>query len=96
MPLKVGPNHIGRKEGDLLINDIKISRKHCIIEVSPRPMGGGWQFMISDIGRETGVASTNGVFIDNRSIRLENYESVPLNHGTTIQLGETRLLLQIK
>ncbi len=93
--LKVGRNTIGRKEGDFLINDSSVSRKHCIVEVSPRPEGGGWNYFVSDIGLETGVGSLNGVFISNRSVRLENFERIPISHQIIIQLGTVRMMLHI-
>lgn len=94
LPLKVGINIIGRKCGELSINDATVSRKHCVIEVSPKPAGGGWDYLLYDIGAMEGTASTNGVFVSGRSLRLQNYEKVPVSNGARIQLGSVSIILQ--
>ena len=92
-PLKVGKNTIGRSSGNVVIPNSTISRQHCIIEVTPRPAGGGWDYLIYDIGHETGTASTNGIFISGRTLRLQNYERIPLSNGMGIQLGNVQIYL---
>lgn len=91
--LKEGKNLIGRKNSDLIIDDKTISRKHCIIEVTVANTGG-WEYTIYDIGHLEGNSSTNGVFVSGRSLRLQDYERIPIGNGTSIRIGNVRLTLQ--
>lgn len=97
LPLELGRHTIGRQRSDILINDPSVSRQHCVIEVSPDPRAPGtFQYLIWDVGHDTGTASTNGVFLSHRSLRLQNHECIPLADGTVITLGTVRLLFQIE
>ena len=91
--LKEGKNIIGRQSGDLIINDRTVSRKHCIIEIMTSN-SGGWEYTIYDIGHVEGAPSTNGVFVSGRSLRLQDYERIPIRNGTSIRIGNVRLVLQ--
>jgi LSD1 subclass zinc finger protein len=93
-PLKVGKNVIGRKVGDILLDDTTVSRKHCIIEVTPKPAGGGWDYALYDIGHVDGNSSANGVFVKGRSQRLQTYERIQIGEGTVIQLGNVQVMLR--
>lgn len=92
--LKEGINIIGRKNADLIIEDRTISRRHCVVETSSSP-NGGYNFFICDIGHMEGKASTNGVFVSGRSLRLQDYERVPIQNGSSIRIGNVNLLLQL-
>lgn len=92
-PLKAGQNVIGRKNADIILSDRTVSRRHCVIEVT-QAAGNGWEYIIYDIGHLEGTASTNGVLISARSLRLENYERIPITNGMTIRLGDTELTLK--
>src|SRR4051812_47371719 len=68
--------HLGRGSMcEVRILDLKLSRKHCVIEHGPR----GW--MIEDLG------STNGCRLDGQQI----VGSAPLQVGHTIAIGQTTL-----
>ena len=92
--LRQGKNVIGRKNADLIINDMTVSRRHCVIEVNMRQGQGGWDFTIYDIGHLEGTPSTNGVFISGRSLRLQDYERISIVHDSNIQLGNVTLTLK--
>ncbi len=87
-----GKNIIGRKEAHVVIDDLTVSRKHCIVEVSLSTKGA-YEYHIYDIGFEEGSASTNGVFVSGRTQRLQDYEKLPLSPGSTFRIGETSLKL---
>lgn len=91
--LKEGQNVVGRKNTDLIINDKKVSRRHCVIEVNSNN-NGGWEFLIYDIGHLEGSPSTNGVFVSGRSQRLQDYERIPIRNGSSILIGNVRLNLK--
>ncbi|MBP6185170.1 MAG: FHA domain-containing protein [Saprospiraceae bacterium] len=94
--LNVGKHVIGRQGADILLTDPSVSRKHCVIEVSPDPIQpSSFTYFIWDIGHESGVPSTNGVYISQRSLRLQDHERLPLQDGTIITLGAARILFQI-
>jgi FHA domain len=95
LPLKLGQNIVGRQCGELSINDPTVSRRHCVIEVVPSSLGSGFDYILYDIGAIEGTASTNGVFIRERSLRLQNYEKIPITNGSWIQLGSVTLSLQL-
>ncbi|MEO0776571.1 MAG: FHA domain-containing protein [Bacteroidota bacterium] len=94
LSLRRGKNLIGRRNADLEIKDNTVSRRHCIIEVNMTQGGQGWEFLIYDIGHEEEQRSTNGVFISGRSLRLQNYERIPIYHDTSIRLGNVILVLK--
>lgn len=91
--LKEGKNYIGRQGTDLIIQDKTVSRRHCVIEVI-RSEGQHWNYYICDIGFLEGKASSNGVLVSGRSLRLENHERLPIQVGSSIQLGNVYLILQ--
>ena len=91
--LKEGKNVIGRKNADLIIDDRTVSRRHCVIEVVLNSAGTK-EYTIYDIGHIEGTPSTNGVLISGRSLRLQDYERIPISNGTSIQIGNVRLTLQ--
>lgn len=93
MRLKEGKNIIGRKGTDLIIDDRTVSRKHCVIEISPNN-AGHWEYTIFDIGHIEGSPSTNGVFVSGRSLRLQDYERIPIRNGTSLRIGMVELVLQ--
>lgn len=92
--LKEGQNIIGRKCGELSVDDMTVSRRHCMIEVSLGPTGHAWHYTICDIGAIEERASTNGVFISGRSLRLRNDEKIPLREGSIITLGGSSMTLR--
>jgi len=91
--LKEGTNVIGRKNADLIIEDRTVSRRHCAIEINQSSQGG-WEYFIYDIGHMEGNSSTNGVFVSGRSLRLQDYERIPIYHGTSFRIGKVELVLQ--
>jgi len=93
LQLRQGVNTFGRKCGELSIDDPTVSRKHCVIEVNPKA-GGGWSYLLYDIGAVEGKASTNGVFVEGRSLRLQNYEKIPVYNQSVIFLGNVKIALQ--
>ena len=95
LPLKVGANIIGRSNVDLIISDKTVSRKHCVIEASADE-ASTMTFVIYDIGHTEGTPSTNGVYLSGRTLRLQDYERVPLKDGVTIEVGSVHLDFLIK
>ena len=94
LQLMPGINIIGRKCGELSIDDPTVSRRHCVLEVSPAPTSAGFTYLLYDIGALDGNSSTNGVFITGRSLRLQNNEKLTVQNGTIIKLGTVRVVLQ--
>ena len=94
--LKLGKNTIGRRDTDLVLGDKTVSRRHCVVEVTPDPDEGEWSYVLYDIGQIEGKGSTNGVFITGRSLRLQNHERIQIYNGTTIQVGKVTLTLQFE
>jgi hypothetical protein len=92
--LKPGINTIGRGECDIRLSDKSVSRLHCVIDVQPRPNGNGWDYIVYDIGHIESSASANGVFLSNRTPRLENYERVPFRKGLILEVGRVKLTLE--
>lgn len=84
-PLNEGKNLIGRKNADIVIDDKTISRKHCYVEVIIEEEKT--ECFIYDVGHEDGSPSTNGVFVSGRSLRLQDYERVPMSTGTNVKIG---------
>lgn len=93
LELKEGTNIIGRKNTDLIIEDRTVSRRHCAIEIIQSAQGG-LEYFIYDIGHVEGTSSTNGVFVSGRSLRLQDYERIPIYHGTSFRIGKIELVLQ--
>jgi pSer/pThr/pTyr-binding forkhead associated (FHA) protein len=105
--LKEGINTIGRYnttvDTDIPIQtaDGHMSRRHCVVEVK-RVNAFQFEYKLYDIGKLTGIDSTNGTFVNARekliSRRLPNgkivYTEVCLEDGYTIQLGRTKLILK--
>lgn len=94
-PLKEGMNIIGRSNCDITIPERSVSRRHCIVEVIPKAEAEGWDYFLFDIGHIEATASSNGVFVAGRSLRLHNYERIPIRKGMEIQLGRIKLTLDI-
>lgn len=93
LELKEGINVIGRKNADLIIEDRTVSRRHCAIEINHSDQGR-LEYFIYDIGHMEGTSSTNGVFVSGRSLRLQDYERIPIYHGTSFRIGKIELVLQ--
>ncbi len=90
LALKPGKNVIGRSNTDLILSDSTVSRKHCVIEVVGE--GEDREFIIYDIGHLEDKPSTNGVFLSGRTLRLQDYERLPLKDGTTLEIGTVQLV----
>jgi len=90
LSLKPGKNTIGRSNVDLVLSDSTVSRKHCVIEVNGE--GDEMEFIIYDIGHLEDKPSTNGVFLSGRTLRLQDYERLPLKDGTTLEIGAVQLV----
>jgi len=91
--LKEGLNIIGRKNADLIINDRTVSRRHCVLEINTGTEGRR-EYFIYDIGHLEGSPSTNGVFVSGRTLRLQDYERIPLRNGMTLHIGAVGLKLE--
>jgi pSer/pThr/pTyr-binding forkhead associated (FHA) protein len=90
LSIKHGKNMIGRSNADLVLSDSTVSRKHCVIEVNGE--GVEREFIIYDIGHVEEKPSTNGVFLSGRTLRLQDYERLPLKDGTTLEIGAVQLV----
>lgn len=90
LAVKPGKNVIGRSNADLLISDNTVSRRHCVIEVTGE--GNDREFVIYDIGHVEEKPSTNGVYLSGRTLRLQDYERLPLKDGTTLEIGAVQLV----
>ena len=66
---------MGREEGDILLEDPLVSRKHAAFEVF-----GCHHIVVKDL------ASTNGTYLNGRLIAYSK-----LNHGDRIRIGSTLL-----
>jgi FHA domain len=93
--LREGKNIIGRRNCDVVILDTTISRRHCVIEIR-KDSRGNWQCLLYDIGYLEGTESTNGVFVDGRSQRLNNREQHIFQIGDRSQIGKTIIQLDSK
>ena len=93
-PLRAGRNIIGRKNCDIVLSDKSVSRRHCVVEVQAASSGTGWEYIVYDIGHLEGSASSNGVFLSNRTPRLQNYERIPLRKGLVLEVGRIKLKLE--
>lgn len=91
LQLKVGRNIIGRN--DLPNTEPTVSRKHCVIEVSPTSDGSKWSYLLYDIGALEGKGSTNKVYIFGRSLPLGMSEKIAVFNGTVFSLGNVKLTL---
>jgi len=72
---------LGREEGDILLGDPLVSRKHAVVEIY-----GPHHIVVKDL------ASTNGTYLNGRLIAYSK-----LNDGDTIRVGSTVLeaLIQV-
>jgi hypothetical protein len=93
--LREGKNIIGRRNCDVVIPDTTISRRHCVIEIR-KDSRSNWQCLLYDIGYLEGTESTNGVFVDGRSQRLNNREQHIFHVGDRSQIGKTIIQLDSK
>ncbi len=91
LQLRVGKNIIGRH--DLPNSEPTVSRKHCVIEVSPAADGKGWIYLLYDIGVVEGKGSLNKVYIFGRSLPLGMSERIQIYNGTVFSLGNVKLTL---
>lgn len=71
---------VGREEGEILLGDPLVSRKHAAFEVY-----GIHHIVLKDL------ASTNGTYLNDRLIAFSK-----LNHGDRIRIGSTVLLAEIQ
>lgn len=94
LPLQLGENSIGRSGADLTLHDLSVSRLHCYIHLTEH--GQGVKAEIYDVGFKGEKPSTNGVFIEGRSLRLDPRERVRLRHGAKITLGRVVMTVQLK
>jgi predicted component of type VI protein secretion system len=69
---------IGRVQGDLVVDDPKLSRRHAVIRVTDSGLE------VEDLG------STNGTFIDGKRLTA----ATPLMPGARLQLGDTILIAE--
>jgi FHA domain len=93
--LREGKNIIGRLNCDININDKTVSKRHCVLEIR-KDSRGNWQCLLYDIGYLEGTASTNGVFVDSRSERLDNRQHYIFQVGDHSQIGKTVIQLNSK
>ncbi len=94
LAVKQGKNVIGRSNADLIISDSTVSRRHCVIEVTGE--GQEREFVIYDIGHVEEKPSTNGVYLSGRTLRLQDYERLPLKDGTTLEIGAVQLVFYME
>ena len=83
--LEQGTLTIGRGEGnDWVLPDPErhLSKKHCVIE------GGGGQYALTD-------TSTNGVFVNYSTERLERGVRTALQDGDILRLGTYEIVVQV-
>ncbi len=67
---------------DIVVHESSVSRRHACLEITDEGL------VVTDLG------STNGMRLDER--RLSPYErQVPLHDGTTLSLGQARILIEI-
>jgi pSer/pThr/pTyr-binding forkhead associated (FHA) protein len=78
--LRQGANVVGR-EGDVLLTDNRVSRKHAEVTVS------GAAIAVRDLG------STNGTFLD--GVQLTDSEPQAIAPGTTVSFGGVELTLSL-
>ncbi len=71
---------IGRTDGDLIIDDQNISKKHAVIETWSRDT-----YFIRDL------ASTNGTYINGQRIT-----TTKIKHGDILTIGNTKLKLRVE
>lgn len=93
-PLQQGTNTIGRKGTDIVLQDKTVSRRHCVVEVVKSNDGNTWDYFVYDIGYLDGVASTNGVLLSGRSLRLDTHERLRISNRMSIKIGKTKLTLK--
>jgi pSer/pThr/pTyr-binding forkhead associated (FHA) protein len=70
---------IGRRQGEVPLTDVEVSRNHAVVEVFGREM-----IFLRDLG------STNGTYHNGRRIAV-----CRLQHGDTIGVGKTVMKLQV-
>ncbi len=70
---------IGRTDGDLIIDDINISKKHAVVETWSRDT-----YFIRDL------ASTNGTYINGQRVT-----STKIKNGDIITVGNTKLKFRV-
>ena len=70
---------IGRKNGEIPLSDLEVSRRHAVIEVFGREM-----IFLRDLG------STNGTYHNGRRVNVSR-----LRNGDTVGIGRTVLKLQV-
>jgi hypothetical protein len=78
-PLRSSGITLGRDEGDLRLQDPRVSRRHAVVEVY-----GAAFVVIKDL------TSTNGTFVNGRMIAYSR-----LSDGDEIRLGDSRLSVSI-
>ena len=87
VPLRIGSNTIGRRDAnqpsDIMFDDSYMSRKSVDIEVMPELTSTSYTFKL------TVLRAANPVFVG--SAQLMKGNSIYLNYGDTIKLGNTTL-----
>ncbi len=63
---------IGRKQADIVLQDLEVSRKHCAVEVC------GYDIFLKDLG------SSNGTYVDGKPIQsVKVYNKMEFRVGST-------------
>ena len=70
---------MGRRQGEIPLSDVEVSRRHAVIEVFGREM-----IFLRDLG------STNGTYHNGRRVAVSKLQS-----GDTIGCGKTVMKLQV-
>lgn len=71
---------IGRREGDLVVDDAEVSQRHAQIHID------AGELLLTDL------ESRNGSFVDERRVSGSHF----LVDGQTIRLGQTRWRVEVK
>ncbi len=74
-----GNVQVGRRQGEVPLTDVEVSRHHAVVEVFGREM-----IFLRDLG------STNGTYVNGRRIQVSKLQS-----GDTIGCGKTIMRLQV-
>lgn len=99
--LRKGINRIGRdseltdEDVNIRINDSYMSRHHCDIEVRWTGTQRGYEYVLSDKAYLRKAHSSNGTFVNGSNERLRVRDEVLLNDGDTVQVGRTKLILNL-
>jgi hypothetical protein len=91
--LQVGLNIVGRQPRNMgnpiVLDDTYVSANHAVVEVIPGPPA---TVHLYDIGEVSSKPSTNGVFVNHNSARINN--RVALFDGMHVRFGQTGFTLR--